>query len=360
VRQKLLLADDSITIKKLVELILAEAGFEIKAVDNGEEASAVIPSFKPDLILADVEMPKVNGYQLCEQIKQDPSTAGIPVILLAGAFEQFDEELARKVGANDFVIKPFESQELINKVNAVLPISAEKEAAGVTAPEKKGVIAEEDLWAMEEILETPQVGAPSPEEETEPAEAGIVEVELPSKDELKEIFAKNVKDKIASLLSTVDIKGSISASLTTTMRDSISDIRESILASLVPQMKDSVVRIIGETISDLTEGVIRDTLKVSIEALLKRAENKIIETIPELTERILKDTLSVSLEPVIRAAEKIVSEKLPYLFEGMLKDELRNTFESMTKEVEKVIWKTIPDLAEAIISKEIERIRSEF
>lgn len=373
---KLLLADDSITMQKLVELILAEEGFEIMSTSNGEEALAVIPSFYPDVVLADVEMPKINGYQLCEKIKQNPSTSGLPVILLAGAFEQFDEELARKVGADDFIIKPFESQELIGKVHAALAVSAVTEEESVAASSMQEVRAEEDLWAMEEILETgrteTETDAGGKEElvleeavqpvteETEPTEAKIIEVELPSKDELKEIFEKNVSDKIASSLSSLNIKESLINSFMPQLKDSVIDIKEGILTSIVPLVKDSVEKIVGETVSDLTEGVLRDSMKVALESLLNRTEKEIIDIIPALTERILSDTLKISLDPIMKEAEKAISDALPYLFEKMLRDELKGAFESLTKEIEKVVWKTVPDLAEAIILKEIERIRSEF
>lgn len=105
--KKLLLVDDSITIHKVVELILSGEGFEIKAVNNGEEALTGIPTFKPDIVLADVEMPKMNGYVLCEKIKQDPSTSGIPVLLLAGAFEPFDEEECKKGWGGRFCYQTF-------------------------------------------------------------------------------------------------------------------------------------------------------------------------------------------------------------------------------------------------------------
>src|SRR3990172_12179278 len=134
---KLLLADDSITIQKVVELVLAEEDFEIKSVGNGEDALSVMNSFRPDIVLADIDMPKVNGYQLCEKIKQDPATANVPVILLAGAFEPIDDELSKKVGADDSVIKPFESQELISKINAALAVvSAEAELAVISEDEE--------------------------------------------------------------------------------------------------------------------------------------------------------------------------------------------------------------------------------
>lgn len=373
---KLLLADDSITMQKLVELILAEEGFEIMSTSNGEEALAGIPSFQPDIVLADVEMPKINGYQLCDKIKQNTSTSRLPVILLAGAFEQFDEELAKKVGADDFIIKPFESQELIGKVHAALAISAVTKEESVAVPSMKEKTPEEDLWAMEEILETAGVETETDAEvkkeivleeavqpvtgETELAEVKIIEVELPSKDELKEIFEKNIRDKIDTSLSSLNIKESLVNSYMPQLKDSFIDIKEGILASIIPSIKNSVEKIVGETASDLTEGVLRDSMKVALESLLNRAEKEIINIIPELTERILSDTLRTSLDPVIKETEKAINETLPDLFEKMIRDELSGTFASLTKEIEKVVWKTVPDLAEAIILKEIERIRSEF
>ena len=151
---KLLLADDSITIQKVVELILAEEGFEIKAVNNGREALSAIPQFMPDVVLADIEMPLMNGYQLCEKIKTNPGTKDIPVILLAGAFEPLDEELAKNVMADDYIVKPFESVELINKVNGLL--LSKEIGQGLPAEEEAVEISEvlgpaEELWTLEEI-----------------------------------------------------------------------------------------------------------------------------------------------------------------------------------------------------------------
>lgn len=313
--QRLLLADDSITIQKVVELILAEEDFEIKSVNNGEEALAVISSFMPDIVLADIEMPKINGYQLCETIKRNPATNTIPVILLTGAFEPIDEELAKHVQADDFIIKPFESHELISKINAVLTISSVAEAEFAEEAAAEEVSLEENLWAMEETAEIPkpegwpveegiapgaeefiqveektiaEIETPAKEElKPRPAEkpyvaevkAGAIEADLPSKDEFKKYFESIVNEKMSSLVASLDIK-------------------EAVLASLMPLMKDSV--------------------------------------------------------------EKILWEVAPDLVERMLKEMLKGTLESLTKEVEKVIWETVPDLAETMISKEIERIRSEF
>ena len=337
---RLLLADDSITIQKVVELVLAEEDFEIKSVSNGEDALNLLDTFKPDVVLADIEMPKVNGYNLCEQIKKNPLTSHVPVILLAGAFEPIDEELAREVGADDSVIKPFESQELISKINAALAVAsseaeremhtgeeevleafeedvvfAEPEAVGVEGIAEVEAIGaeaiEEDLWTMEEIPEVAEEVAeeaveeqgleegfeimeelppaakeykPGPAREeriARPATKATVftEAEMPSKEEFLKIFEKVIDRKVASVMSELDL-------------------RKALLSSLMPAMKDSVEKVLWEVA-------------------------------PELAEKVLKEILKSSVA-------------------------------SLTAEVEKVIWETVPDLAHTMISKEIEKIKSEF
>jgi CheY-like chemotaxis protein len=118
--KSLLLADDSITIQRVVGITFANEDFSITTVDNGEDAIAKARQLKPDIILADVIMPKKNGYEVCQAVKTDPQLRHIPVLLLAGTFEAFDENRARDAGADGHITKPFESQALIDKVNSLL------------------------------------------------------------------------------------------------------------------------------------------------------------------------------------------------------------------------------------------------
>lgn len=115
--RKLLLADDSITIQKVVDLTFADEGVTVVCVNNGREAIERLEEFAPDVVLADVFMPLMNGYEVCEYIKQNDKLKHIPVMLLVGSFEPFDEEEARRVGANEILTKPFQSiRRLIEKV----------------------------------------------------------------------------------------------------------------------------------------------------------------------------------------------------------------------------------------------------
>ena len=119
----LLLADDSVVIQKLVGLSFANEDVEIVTTDNGDDAVVRIREIKPDVVLADVVMPGKSGYEVCEAIKQDPTLAHIPVLLLTGTFEAFDEARATAAGANGQITKPFEAQALVERVNEVMNAS---------------------------------------------------------------------------------------------------------------------------------------------------------------------------------------------------------------------------------------------
>jgi CheY-like chemotaxis protein len=119
--RKLLLADDSPTIQKVVELTFADEGVEVISVGSGTEALEKLAETKPDVVLADAYMPLPNGYEICKFIKQNAELKHIPVMLLVGSFEPFDEAEARKVGADDILTKPFQSiRRLIDRVGGLV------------------------------------------------------------------------------------------------------------------------------------------------------------------------------------------------------------------------------------------------
>lgn len=118
---KVLLADDSITVQKIVKLSLTEEGIEVIAFGNGEQAVQQIEAIQPDLIMADVFMPGKDGYEVCEYVKAHPQFKNVPVILLVHAFEPFDPERAKKVCADHQLTKPFQSiRTLVTTVQELL------------------------------------------------------------------------------------------------------------------------------------------------------------------------------------------------------------------------------------------------
>jgi CheY-like chemotaxis protein len=161
--RKLLLADDSITIQKVVDLTFADEGVSVVSVNNGREAIEQLEEFAPDVVLADVFMPQMNGYELCEYIKQNEKLKHIPVMLLVGSFEPFDEAEARRVGADDTLTKPFQSiRRLIDKVSTLVsgrPAGQEastEELPKPEPPEPEKLSAEELQITTADTLQLPR------------------------------------------------------------------------------------------------------------------------------------------------------------------------------------------------------------
>jgi CheY-like chemotaxis protein len=122
--KRILLADDSITIQKVVELTFSDGDYEVVAVNNGAKAIQKLAEMRPDVILSDIIMPEKNGYEVCEFVKSHPEYRSIPVVLLTGTFEPFDPDRADKAGCDAVVTKPFESQSLIHKVDELIQHAA--------------------------------------------------------------------------------------------------------------------------------------------------------------------------------------------------------------------------------------------
>ena len=116
----LLLADDSVTIQRVIELTFADEEVTVVAVTDGNAALERLDSAPPDIVLADVDMPGKNGYEIADYIKHSPSLSHIPVVLLTGAFEPIDQVRAAEVGCNGVLAKPFEPQLVIKRVKELL------------------------------------------------------------------------------------------------------------------------------------------------------------------------------------------------------------------------------------------------
>ena len=137
VKQKILIVDDDENIAELISLYLTKECFETKIVYDGESALEQVNIFKPDLILLDLMLPGIDGYQVCREIRK---TNNIPIIMLSAKGETFDKVLALELGADDYMIKPFETKELVARVKAVLRRYQQPTATSV--PEKPSQVVE--------------------------------------------------------------------------------------------------------------------------------------------------------------------------------------------------------------------------
>ena len=122
---RLLVADDSSTIQKIVSMAFEIEDVEVEGIGNGQEAFDRISQFNPDIVLADVDMPGLDGFELSAKIKESPETSAIKVLLLASDFEEFDEQRYQECGADNHISKPFKSDDIVAMVKSLLGISDE-------------------------------------------------------------------------------------------------------------------------------------------------------------------------------------------------------------------------------------------
>ena len=116
-KQKILIVDDDNNIAELISLYLTKECFDTKIVNDGEEALLAYKSYNPNLILLDLMLPGIDGYQVCREIRAKDN---IPIIMLSAKGEVFDKVLGLELGADDYIMKPFDSKEMVARVKAVL------------------------------------------------------------------------------------------------------------------------------------------------------------------------------------------------------------------------------------------------
>lgn len=134
-KQKILIVDDDENIADLISLYLTKELYETKIAYDGEMALKLFEEFKPDLILLDLMLPLIDGYQVCRQIR---TSSNIPIIMLSAKGETFDKVLGLELGADDYIVKPFDSKELIARIKSLLRRSNINLVSSDVIVQKKG------------------------------------------------------------------------------------------------------------------------------------------------------------------------------------------------------------------------------
>jgi CheY-like chemotaxis protein len=273
---KLLLADDSVTIQKVVSLTFAAEDVTIESVTDGNLAIDRVRETKPDIVLADIVMPGRNGYEVCAAIKADSRLADIPVVLLVGAFEPFDEEEAARVKCDAYLTKPFDTSELIllvhdlvekrSTLTAPAPLPPLEAAAstvetGTPARAAATVLVSERARASflgeNRILDLFEFAPP------EPATAALAETEpTDSSGAMKASAGESYEESQEAVPSQVipfpGMRGPSSDRLPIALSEEMMD---SIVEKVIKRMSQEVVREIAwEVVPELSEIMIRQYL----------------------------------------------------------------------------------------------------
>lgn len=117
---KVLVVDDEPNILISLEFLMQQAGFEVITAEDGEQALAHVQQAPPDLILLDISLPGISGFDVLEQLRQQTTTAALPIIMLTAHGREVEREKGMALGADDYITKPFSTQALVEKVNALL------------------------------------------------------------------------------------------------------------------------------------------------------------------------------------------------------------------------------------------------
>ncbi|MEK6778566.1 MAG: response regulator [Candidatus Deferrimicrobiota bacterium] len=374
--KKILLAEDSLTIRKVFELALAQTDIALTTVDNGSDAVRLAEETSPDLVVADVTLPGKDGFHVAEGLRASEKMKSCPVLILSGSISPFDEERFKKCGAAGVLFKPFESQEMLEKVQELLRgqeeiVHAEK---GEEAP------AADEPWDFSDVLDevTRESGKAAaavvsprgedllPGASFHPARAegglslGEFDVSLEEIDEAPEKVPEAIPEEPAPL-----VVSHIEGDLFTDAPQAVTDLPPSI------EMVEEI-----EEIEDLEE----------VEALLKEMDTA-EPGVPASPPLAPSASVAPASPPPSAPAETPPAAPLPAGMDSVLREQFaaraNEIFEKVAAEtVEKVLWETmerfsaelsakiresieavawevIPSTAEALIREEIARIREQ-
>jgi CheY-like chemotaxis protein len=373
----ILLADDSITIQKVVGIIFGSDDYSLTIVDNGKAAVQKAQELKPDVLLIDALMPGMSGYEVCEAIRKDPILAAKPVLLLTGSFEPFDEDKARQCGADDHIIKPFESQQIVAKVQELYQLGLNR-ASGATS-------------TVPDVEMTPEfVTADEPFAYEQTAQELAVEEEIPAIEESTFAFQPEPEIESAPLFVAPTIESEplrapddpwgaftqqpvASAGVVDPVEqektpfDVVQPEAKSLVTEDVPELPAGVVQHdnIGASWVPVEEQTFEFREEIAEEAAVieKPAEAEPVFT-PDVFEPV------AAIKPVIEQLPEVPQQTVVPVVTGselatetsstavVLTDEqLRTALLSASKEtIERIVWEVVPDLAEAMIKEAIKRI----
>lgn len=355
--RKLLLADDSATIQKVIDLTFADEGVRVVTFGNGQDAIDQLLEVQPDIVLADVFMPARNGYEVCEYVKTNEKLKHIPVMLLVGSFEPFDEAEARRVGADDILTKPFQSiRRLIDRVGALVT-SPPVEKESPTAELPKVAEPEEELMDTYDLEVTTADTLPLEQalidHEEQKVEQPVAATEsLPREETMtteKRDDSQSDSDVLLDIGEFEPVHASSDDDFVLDLDDEPAQVETPAYAAAAPmrmfvepEVKEAVAAVSGYESTYQPHSSFADTQEFASE-------------MPEVA--------VAEPEPVVAEVEPVAAPvaSSPAVATGQLTPEMidviaRRVVEMMSdKVVREIAWEVVPDLAELLIKEQLEK-----
>jgi len=393
---KLLVADDSITIQKVIGIIFGGEEYSLTVVDNGKAALEKAREINPDVLLIDALMPGMSGYEVAEAIRATPALALKPILILTGSFEPFDEDQAKRCGADDFLAKPFESQQIVTKVKDLVALGASRcqgvpagesnvpvEAPAETLPEPFSFSDATDVFAP---LEEPFVAPPALEPETQPPAvpsdpadiwdaftplletesapaADTVSFELPEETDVFALataqtespFEPPAPEPVAAIQNT--------GSQWIPVEESTFEFTEEAVAS--PLLSSSEPDVVTQQVEfgdisfendQLSPFITTSPDDVTPEAAAPPPEVPVETVATPTPESEAEESASTPVPEVPEIQEVPVVAPVAAL--ALTEEQLKAAIASVSREViERIVWEVVPDLAETLIKEAIRQIK---
>jgi len=379
---KILVADESPTIHKIVAMAFEDEGFTVEGISRGEHVLDYMWEFQPDIVLTDIHLPGVDGYELCRQIKNSPSFGATRVILLTSDFEDLDKVELEISRADDFISKPFKTEEILKKVktqlNATEPENEAqaKKTGSPQQPENNKVIQNE----FEDIINQPKESTTDPvkqifSEEGDP-KTSIEEIELEtdtpsepkvgkSREEKSQTAEKTRKDNQPSqddprthkLLPEIflDISEEDCRAETRPVEIKIDDLNsafQSVIATPKPDLDHA-----GENATPRKPGTKPNLIEETLALMASHPAEKEPESPPILEMKTKKEPADARNAANSSLANRIIEEHMDYLTSQIPEDVIHDTPASFEKTVRDVLGEVAPKIIRQVIQEEIETIK---
>lgn len=288
---RVLFADESPIIQKIAEDILQQQGFEVKTVCDSETALKELISFKPHILVADISLRGLDGYCLCMEVKKRIGNPKIPVILLAGAYEPYDEEYAKFAEADEYILKPFDSLELVGKIRKLLNFDY-------------SALYEPPFYSDNAFSQQPEKTAIS---------------EISDKDEqflIKQGNRENIKKDSSELIQADEItEKEINIPHQTAINESCSKIE---LSGQLEQdeLRDLIIKSLDELIAHRFKTAISEKLSSSMRAQIRTV---LYEVAPTIIEKILREKINIVISSLMDEIQTEIKNVLPEIVETIIR-----------------------------------------
>lgn len=376
---KVLVADDSITIQKVIGIIFSGDDYSLTVVDNGTAAIDKARELIPDILLIDAQMPGMTGCEVARLVRSTPALAAKPILILTGSFEPFDEEKARECGADGFIAKPFESQQIVTKVHELLELGRSRDQSTDTSPSfsPSETLIEQPSEVSAPVFDTPtpffaqqtdfhQSTAPTdiwgaftpettpPIESTEqPAVATASTATIPEPDVFSIVTEETDQGLVLDSVAT-DISYQQTGSQWVSVEESTLEFEEEVPLPPASSSPVHATPVWEASVSSEPFETIEETPFVPPFSSVPEPDFSINDYSNDSFTMHTPDTV----DPVPDNASARAAEPPPP--PGLTEEQLKAAIASASKDViERIVWEVVPDLAEAMIREAIRQIKEE-